>query len=203
MITYTATNTRTGQFYIGSTINFKKRQQDHLFSKAPFPFQSALRKNPDEWEWDFVEDDREDRELEQFLLDLFWGTKGCLNLAADATAPMEGQKHTPETIEKLRSRSTGRTHSAETRAKISEGNKGLNPLKGRKFPDRRGVPRATRPEVTRRVEVTSPSGEKREFDTLRQATEVVSCRYGTLQKWVQFGRTVRSGAFKGFSLRYL
>jgi group I intron endonuclease len=136
MITYTATNTRTGQFYIGSTFNFKKRQQEHLSSKAPLPFQRALRKNPDEWEWEFVEDDREDRELEQLLLDLFWGTEGCLNLAADATSPTKGRKHTHETRAKIGAKHKGKKYGPETRAKISRARKGKTSLKGRKFPGR-------------------------------------------------------------------
>jgi group I intron endonuclease len=200
MITYTATNTRTGQFYIGSTFNFKKRQQEHLSSKAPLPFQRALRKNPDEWEWEFVEDDREDRELEQLLLDLFWGTEGCLNLAADATSPTKGRKHTHETRAKIGAKHKGKKYGPETRAKISRARKGKTSLKGRKFPGRNSG--ATNSQ-SKKVEVTFPSGEIKVFEFARQASLALGCSFSTLNTWARTEKTPTRGAFFGFSFRYL
>jgi len=180
MITYTATNTRTGQFYIGSTTNFKKRQQEHLSSKSPLPFQRGLRKNPDEWKWDFVEDDREDRELEQLLLDLFWGTEGCLNLAADAVSPSKGRKHTLETKAKIGAKHKGKKYGPETRAKISRATRGHTRLLGRKFP---GLSAGASNPQAKKVEVTFPSGEKKVFDFARQASLVLGCSFSTLNTW--------------------
>lgn len=200
MITYTATNTRTGQFYIGSTNNFKKRQQEHLSSKAPFPFQRALRKNPDEWEWEFVEDDREDRELEQFLLDLFFGTELCLNLAADATSPTKGRKHTPEAKAKIGAKHKGKSYGPETRAKISRVTKGHTRLKGRKFPGRNS---GTANPQSKKVEVTFPSGEKKVFDFANQVCAELRIKQGTLSRWARTEKAPSRGAFLGFSFRYL
>jgi group I intron endonuclease len=200
MITYTATNTRTGQFYIGSTINFKKRQQEHLSSKAPLPFQRALRKKPDEWEWEFVEDDREDRELEQFLLDLFFGTELCLNLAADATSPTKGRKQTPETKAKIGAKHKGKEYGPETRAKISKATKGHTRLKGRKFPGRNS---GAANSQSKKVEVTFPSGKKKVFEFANQACAELGIKQGTLSRWASTEKAPSRGAFLGFSFRYL
>ena len=197
MITYTATNTRTGQFYIGSTANFKKRQQEHLSSKAPLPFQRALRKNPDEWEWEFVEDDREDRELEQLLLDLFWGTEGCLNLAADATSPTKGREQTAETKAKIGAKHKGKKYGPETRAKISQARKGNTSLKGRKFPGRK-----TGACLGKKVEVAFPSGVRKVFENGRQAAKELGCSNAALHTWARTEKAPSRGAFLGFSFRY-
>lgn len=86
MITYIATNTKNGKFYIGSTTNFTKRQRCHLTSKANYPFQNALRKDPEAFSWEFWEDDSTEPTLEQALLDMFYETGQCYNLSSDAKA---------------------------------------------------------------------------------------------------------------------
>jgi group I intron endonuclease len=201
MITYTAPNTRTGQFYIGSTTNFKKRQQEHLSSKAALPFQRALRKKPDEWEWEFIEDDRKDRELEQLLLDLFWGTEGCLNLAADATSPTKGRKQTPETKAKIGAKHKGKKYGSETRAKISKATKGHTRLKGRSFPGRNsGVANSQ----SKKVEVTFPSGEKKVFEFGKQAAAEIGCPPSTLHDFARTGTAPSpKGKWAGYSFQYV
>ena len=87
MDTYRATNTRTGKFYIGSSKNFEARKKSHLKSKENYPFQNALRKNPDEWEWEVWTDGCEEPVLEQALLDMWFGTEQCLNLNPLASIP--------------------------------------------------------------------------------------------------------------------
>jgi predicted GIY-YIG superfamily endonuclease len=84
MITYLARNTRNGKFYIGSTKNFANRKKEHLANKGNFPFHRALRANPDDFEWETFEDQSEGRELEQALLDMFFGTEMCYNLCPSA-----------------------------------------------------------------------------------------------------------------------
>jgi predicted GIY-YIG superfamily endonuclease len=84
MITYLARNTRNGKFYIGSTKNFANRKKEHLANKGNFPFHRALRANPDDFEWETFEDQSEGRELEQALLDTFFGTEMCYNLCPSA-----------------------------------------------------------------------------------------------------------------------
>jgi group I intron endonuclease len=201
MITYTATNNRTGQFYIGSTTNFKKRQQEHLNSCSPYPFQRSLRKNPEEWVWEWVEDDCEERELEQFLLDLFWGDPLCLNLAPDVIAPRKGQTQSEETKRKIGDKHRGKKYGPETRAKISRARKGSpSPLKGRKFPGRQKGALNSR---SKRVEVTFPSGEIKVFAFAAEAAEKLVCSKSTLQKWCQTEKPPCRGAFFGYKFRYL
>jgi hypothetical protein len=80
MQTYIARNTRNGKFYIGSTKNFNVRKKAHLGNQGNFPFHRDLRKNHNDFEWEVFEDDSEERELEQALLDMFFGKKMCYNL---------------------------------------------------------------------------------------------------------------------------
>lgn len=81
MDTYIARNTLNGKFYIGSTKNFETRKKEHSTSNKSLPFQNALRKNPEAFEWEIHTDDSENRELEQALLDMFFGTEMCYNLS--------------------------------------------------------------------------------------------------------------------------
>lgn len=86
MITYIATNTKTGKFYIGSTNCFESRKKQHLKSKRNYPFQNALRKDPDAFLWEYWVDDSTEPILEQALLDMFFGTQQCYNLSSNAIA---------------------------------------------------------------------------------------------------------------------
>jgi hypothetical protein len=87
MDTYKATNTTNGKFYIGSSTNFERRKQQHLDSTESYPFQNALRKNSDAFEWEVWHDDSENRELEQALLDMWYGKEQCYNLNPSAKNP--------------------------------------------------------------------------------------------------------------------
>ncbi len=199
MITYTATNIRTGQFYIGSTTNFQKRQKEHLSCKKPYPFQRALRKRPLDFVWEWVEDDKDEPELEQFLLDLFWGTPLCYNLAADATAPTRGKMHSPETKAKIGSKHRGKKVSEETREKIRQARLGKSHLKGRKFPGRSA---GKENAASKKVKVTFPSGDEKIFDFGREAADYLGCSYSTLHKWCRTEKPPKYGKFLGFSFRY-
>lgn len=87
MDTYKATNTLNGKFYIGSTVSFEERKKSHLTSKENYPFQNALRANPEVFEWEVWTDDSENRELEQALLDMWFGKEQCYNLNPKANCP--------------------------------------------------------------------------------------------------------------------
>lgn len=97
MDTYKATNTINGKFYIGSTKNFEKRKKSHLRSKENYPFQNALRKNPDAFEWEVWSDDSDEPVLEQALLDMWYGKECCYNLNkfADRGPDRTGQRQPP------------------------------------------------------------------------------------------------------------
>jgi group I intron endonuclease len=100
--TYKATNTLNGKFIIGSTFDFERRKKEHLRSKANYPFQNALRKNPEAFEWEVYEDDSDEPVLEQALLDIWFGCEQCYNLNPYASRPpsWEGKKHKEESKDK-------------------------------------------------------------------------------------------------------
>ena len=102
MLTYIATNTITGKFYIGSTINFKYRKRDHMCSKYKYPFQNSLRRNPDAFIWEIFEDDSDTPILEQALLDMWFGKEQCYNINPKASIPpnLKGHKFSEETLKK-------------------------------------------------------------------------------------------------------
>lgn len=86
MITYRAVNTKNGKWYVGSTLNFQQRKRDHLSSKLKTPFYNALRKNPELFVWEILEeDDRDDRQAEQIILDVWVGTEFCYNISTSSS----------------------------------------------------------------------------------------------------------------------
>jgi len=87
MDTYKVTNTTNGKFYIGSTTNFERRKAEHLSCQKTYPFQNALRKNPDAFEWEVWSDDSDEPILEQALLDMWFGKECCYNLNSLADHP--------------------------------------------------------------------------------------------------------------------
>lgn len=147
MDTYKATNTINGKFYIGSAINFEKRKKEHLRSTENYPFQNALRADPDAFVWEVWSDNSEDRELEQALLDMWFGKEQCYNLNPKASAPpvLVGEKNpnfgktdsvgllllqTPEVAQKR----IKALRDPKSRLKQSENKQGdKNPAYGRKW----------------------------------------------------------------------
>lgn len=102
MDTYKATNTENGRFYIGSTTNFERRKIEHLTCTENYPFQNALRKNPDAFEWEVWSDGSDEPILEQALLDMWFGKECCYNLNPSASRPpsWEGKRHKESTRQK-------------------------------------------------------------------------------------------------------
>jgi hypothetical protein len=67
-----------------------------------YPFQNALRNNPNNFFVLVSEDDGlKTREEEQFYLDFYHGSKHCYNISKDASAPMQGRTHSEETKKKI------------------------------------------------------------------------------------------------------
>jgi group I intron endonuclease len=142
MDTYKATNTLNGKFYIGSTTDFEKRKKAHLNSKQNYPFQNALRKNPEAFIWEVWSDDSDEPILEQALLDMWYGKEQCYNLNPSAKHPPKayGRVWSPETKARLRELNRGdknpnygKSPSPETRQKMKERMSGNNnPFYGKK-----------------------------------------------------------------------
>ena len=102
MITYVSINLSNRKFYIGSTVDFDQRWQQHMTATCNYPFQNALRNNPNNFFVLVSEDDGlKTREEEQFYLDFYHGSKHCYNISKDASAPMQGRTHSEETKKKI------------------------------------------------------------------------------------------------------
>ncbi len=107
MIIYTATNTKTGKFYIGSAKNYCRymaRVGTHHISKCGYPFQTDLQADPGSFKWEWFEDGRNDRNTEQSLIDCFWGSPFLYNIGSkyERTDKHRGWNHSDKTIQKMR-----------------------------------------------------------------------------------------------------
>lgn len=86
MILYTATNTKTGRFYIGSAASVKHyiaRRRYHLtVNNSKWEFHRDLQENPADWVWETSE--IADRSEEEAMLALYVGSKYCYNKSSRA-----------------------------------------------------------------------------------------------------------------------
>jgi hypothetical protein len=57
-------------------------KKKHLKSESNYPFQNALRNNPDAFEWEVWTDNSDEPVLEQALLDMWYGKECCYNLSS-------------------------------------------------------------------------------------------------------------------------
>ena len=116
MITYAATNSKTGRFYIGSAkdyCNYMNRVGNHHVGNPYSDFRRELQKNPLHFVWEYSEDNSSDREFEESLLEIYVGSKWCYNKSKTS----KGCVGDPETT--YRGGKTGMTHSEKTRRKMS------------------------------------------------------------------------------------
>ena len=94
-----------------------------MASNANYPFQNALRKHPDDFVWEYTEDECDEPLLEQALLDMWFGTEMCYNLRPLAVG---GQSlASEETKQKMSNSHKGRKISDQTRAAMSRAKKGI------------------------------------------------------------------------------
>jgi len=111
-------------FYFGQSVNLKERKRAHRTAleqgKHPNPKMQSVYNKYQDFQWQEVSycSHTELDEQEQRLLDAFWGTEGCMNLARDARAPRRGIKVSEETREKMRKAMRGKKHSEEAREKM-------------------------------------------------------------------------------------
>lgn len=131
---YKIANSKSGKFYVGSSINIEQRFYSHksqLRRGVHYNqhLQSAWNKDGEESFLFSVllEVDTEhllSKEEEVILETECYKREVGYNKTTNTTSPMLGRKHSKETIEKCRAASTGRVKSAETRRKLSEANRG-------------------------------------------------------------------------------
>jgi group I intron endonuclease len=88
-ITYRAVNKNNGKWYVGSTTrDLQVRASEHLMNETNDPFHNALRKNPDNFQWEVlseIESEKVDRSHEQEVLDVWYGSSYCYNVSSSAT----------------------------------------------------------------------------------------------------------------------
>ena len=205
MITYTATNTRNGRFYVGSTTNFEKRKQEHLKSKLNHPFQCALRKNPEDFVWHFTEDNLPEPRFEEGLLDLYFGTELCYNLNPKADRPpsQAGRPVSQETRQRQSVARTGLTRSEETKRKLSESKKGeKNPQWG-KSAISPAFRRGSNNPLNKKVEVVYPDGTVKVFCSTKEAGKLLGVSSVSVATHAKTNNTPKKGKLLGLSFRYL
>ncbi len=111
MITYTATNTKTGKFYIGSAQSYCHYMNRVGFHHNVKPgrgytdFQKELQADPLSFKWEWSEDNRTDRNTEESLIATYRESPFLYNVGAGR---YEGV-HNPR-----------KGHSEETKKKMSE-----------------------------------------------------------------------------------
>ena len=126
---YKITNTITGDYYIGSSSNIRKRTRQHQYAlsmnkHANRYLQNARNKYGDEafvYETILLCDPTHRLYFEQLFLDLLHPT---YNIAINATAVNAGRSPSEETKRKLSEANTGKHPTEETRRKLSESHKG-------------------------------------------------------------------------------
>jgi hypothetical protein len=109
MITYTATNTKTGQFYIGSALSYCRymaRMGTHHTmqpGKGYTRFQKDLQADPLAFKWEWSEDDRDDRDTEKSLIALYRDSKFLYNVGEGRYEGINNPRrgHTEETKQKI------------------------------------------------------------------------------------------------------
>jgi hypothetical protein len=116
MITYTATNIKTGKFYIGSAkdyCNYMNRKGNHHVGKPYSDFRKDLQADPLAFKWEYSEDDNDNRDFEAALLQIYVGNKWCYNLRKE-------DRLTSETARAANKARTNTARSEDCRRKMSE-----------------------------------------------------------------------------------
>lgn len=130
---YKITDTKSGRYYIGSTVNIRKRMAYHLYrlTKGTHPnrrLQNIFNKRPDSLIGsviEFVERDKNALLLaEQGLLDTHVGNALCMNYCKTAGSQL-GVKRSNETKDRLSKAFTGRVFSSETKTKMRNAKAGV------------------------------------------------------------------------------
>ena len=111
MITYIATNTKTGKFYIGSAKSYCRYMarigQHHIHapgSRGYSDFHKDLQADPLSFKWEYTEDGLETRDWEKSLIAVYLGSPFCYNIGEGRWEgrhlPRAG--HSEETKQKMR-----------------------------------------------------------------------------------------------------
>jgi len=205
MDTYKATNTTNGRFYIGSTTNFEKRRKEHLRSDKNYPFQNALRKNPEAFEWEVWSDDCDDPVLEQALLDMWFGKECCYNLNPFAhRGPSNLGTKRPEHSKRMSGESNPMYGKTGELCPSHHRTGSLNPMFGKTGELHHNYGKTGEDNArSKKVEVVYPDGKVETYSCTKEAGRELSCFPSDVSKWSREGHVPRKGKFKGFVFRYV
>ena len=211
MITYIATNTLNGKFYIGSTTDLEKRKGQHLKRTKNLPFQNALRLNPEAFRWEFFEDEHTERIWEQALLDLYYGSKFCYNLNPNVHLPPEnkgvnnpnyGKRKPEETKRKISEAKQGIPFTEEHKRKLKEAKLGTK--RSKESREKQGKTQTGAKNAnSKKTLVIYPDGTSVLFPYAKAAAEELGCHINRLRRWARSGHTPAKGLFSGYSFRYV
>jgi hypothetical protein len=112
VITYTATNTKTGKFYIGSALNYFRYTSRFGYhhnlkpgSRGYTQFHQDLQSDPLAFKWEWSEDELDTREWESTLIELYKDSSFLYNQGQGKhVVPNYGRPHTEDTKKKIGSR---------------------------------------------------------------------------------------------------
>jgi hypothetical protein len=191
MFTYKATNTNNGKFYVGSSLDFKRRQKEHLRSKRNTPFHNALRKDPNSFEWEVFEDDDHEPTLEQALLDMWFGKSQCYNLCPFAGRPQCNRES---------SRQWGLKNGPEAGRRTFENEVGIFDPSAPKLEWVKKGGQTCAEKHGKPVIITHPNGVEEVFPTIKAAVRSGLIPYASLQRCLRDPlRKLRSG----FTVRHI
>jgi len=184
MITYKATNTRNGKFYIGSTVDFEKRKRQHTRCRRNTPFHNSLRKNPDDFVWEFTEDESNEPELEQALLDMWYGKEQCYNLCPFAGRPQVNVES---------ARAWGILNGPTLGKRTYENRVGIFDPEAPKSEWAVRGGKATAKLHGKPIVIVHPDGSETHYGSIKEAVRSGFIPYGSLKRCLKDNRILRSG----------
>ena len=219
MITYVPINLTNKKFYVGSAVDFDRRWRQHLNSTASYPFQNALRKNPDRFFVLVSEDDGLDtRDEEQFYLDFYHGSEWCYNLSSKTFlgpevsalgAKSANDSRTPKERSDLASKANKSRSKESVSATATKGGKSSGPSSYLKMVEKLGEEgvesrqiksgESTKKSTSKTVELTDESGETTVFSGIREACRTLGISSGGLVNHLK-GRTSH---IRNYTARYV
>lgn len=204
---YVIKNTITGQFYVGSAKNIKKRKYIHFYKLSKNIHHNKYLQNSfnyygfEAFEFKILETCSKELliEREQHWIDQYFDDqKQCFNMNKDASSWF-GRKHSAETREKLSQAHKGKKINKKTRQKMSLSHQGLRHNKeskekiGKKTKIRQSKPfncpqwgkKGKSSAYKKSVIVLFETGKKRTFPTIREAAKFTSVNPCTVTRAIK------------------
>lgn len=138
-IIYGYTNLESGRMYIGQTLHQERRWKQHRYCKNATGWHKDYQNNPQKYEYSVIEYDVPEDKLDEreiFWISFFDSYNNGYNLTEGGNST-RGYKYSDEVKHKISESLKGKTHSLETRKKMSEHHADVsgenNPMYGKKL----------------------------------------------------------------------